>query len=51
MAETTKSTAKYWLFFIITLAITLAMLIFVPAWFWVVLPFPITFFVLALDWM
>ncbi|MEM9886986.1 MAG: hypothetical protein AAF849_13920 [Bacteroidota bacterium] len=51
MSEAKKSTAKYWLYFIVTLAITIGMLIYVPAWFWVALPFPITFFVLALDWM
>ncbi|MEL6720246.1 MAG: hypothetical protein AAFO82_21850 [Bacteroidota bacterium] len=51
MAETTKSTGKYWLYFAVTLAITVAMLILTPAWFWVALPFPITYFVLAMDWM
>ncbi|MEN0046692.1 MAG: hypothetical protein AAF806_06530 [Bacteroidota bacterium] len=51
MTEAKKSTTKYWIYFIISLAITLAMLIYVPAWFWVPLPFPITYFVLAMDWM
>lgn len=51
MAETTKSTGKYWLYFLVSLGIMIAMLIFMPAWFWVALPFPITYFVLAMDWM
>jgi hypothetical protein len=47
--ETTKSTGKYWMYFFISLAIMIAMMIFVPSYFWTVLPFVVTFFAMAMD--
>ncbi|MFT4565197.1 MAG: hypothetical protein ACI9FN_000146 [Saprospiraceae bacterium] len=50
MAENTKSAAgKNWLYFGIALIITLFMLFFVNQWFWVGLPFTLTFLVVAMD--
>ncbi len=40
---------KYWMYFAISLVITLFMLFFVNEWFWAGLPFVLTSFVLALD--
>lgn len=44
-----KSTSKYWLYFFISLVVIIAMLIWVRAYFWVALPFVVTFFVKALN--
>ncbi len=51
MENTKKNTGRYWLLFLVSLGIIIAMLIFTPAWFWIPLPFVLTFFVKALDWM
>ncbi|MCU0346551.1 MAG: hypothetical protein MUC59_06395 [Saprospiraceae bacterium] len=45
------STAKYWMLFAVTLVITLVMLVFVPQWFWIMIPFPLTFLVQAMRLM
>ncbi|WP_236969486.1 hypothetical protein [Membranihabitans marinus] len=37
------------LFFLVSLVITLLLLVFATSWFWVPLPFVITFAVVALD--
>lgn len=47
----TTSTGKYWLFFLISLVIFLFMLIFMNQWFWVAMPFMLTFLVMALGYM
>ncbi|MEL6389864.1 MAG: hypothetical protein AAFQ02_06855 [Bacteroidota bacterium] len=47
----TPSTRKYWLLFALSTFLTILMLIFVNEWFWVGLPFVLTFFVQALDKM
>lgn len=47
----TQSTRKYWLLFALSTFLTILMLIFVNEWFWVGLPFVLTFFVQALDKM
>ncbi|MCY7421387.1 MAG: hypothetical protein LH478_06540 [Chitinophagaceae bacterium] len=47
--ETTKSTGKYWLYFFISLIALILMIIFYRQFFWVVLPFVITSFGLAMD--
>ncbi|MEY4903190.1 MAG: hypothetical protein RLZZ292_1005 [Bacteroidota bacterium] len=46
-------TKQYWMLFGITTAIMAAMLITSAyrEWFWVVLPFPLTYFVKAKDWI
>ena len=51
MSADNASTGKYWLYFLVSTAIMLAMVLFVPEWFWVALPFSLTAFVKALDWM
>ncbi len=43
-----ESTGKYWLLFLITTAILIFMMIYVNEWFWVALPFSLTFLVKAL---
>ncbi len=48
MAATTTDTKKYWLFFLISLVIFLFMLVFVNEWFWVAMPFMLTYLVLAM---
>jgi len=44
-----KSKTKYWIYFLISTVACLLLLWFLPAWFWVVLPFVLTYLVLALD--
>jgi len=51
MAEATQSTKKYWIYFLISLVIMIAMLIWANSWFWVALPFVLTYLVQALDVM
>ena len=51
MSSTTKSTVKYWLYFAVSLILTIGFLIILPEWFWVMLPFLLTYFVQAMDWM
>lgn len=53
MASTTSSDArgKYWLYFLVFLVIFLLMLIFMNQWFWVSMPFMLTFLVMALGYM
>ena len=52
MATTTEtSRGKYWLYFLVSLVIFLLMLIFMNQWFWVAMPFMLTFLVLALGYM
>jgi hypothetical protein len=51
MENTKRSSASYWLLFLISLAAFVFMLIYVQAWFWLPLPFVLTFFVKALNWM
>ena len=52
MSDTSsKSLGLYWLLFLVSLVVQIAMLIFMPEWSWLALPFVLTFFVQALDWM
>ena len=46
-----KSNPMDWVFFIVWTIIFFAMLIWVPQWFWVVLPFPLTYLVKAMNAM
>ncbi|MFT5998356.1 MAG: hypothetical protein ACI81P_000809 [Neolewinella sp.] len=48
---TTNATGKYWLYFLISFVIFMLMLIFLNQWFWVSMPFMLTFLVMALDFM
>ena len=45
------STGKYWLYFLISAVIFFLMLIFLNQWFWVAMPFMLTFLVMALGYM
>jgi hypothetical protein len=49
--ESTRSTSKYWLYFFVSLIAMIAMIIFVPAYFWLLLPFVVTYFTMAMDLM
>ncbi|HMS68945.1 MAG: hypothetical protein WAT92_16165 [Saprospiraceae bacterium] len=51
MTTSNKELKKYWMYFIVSVIGTVAFLIFKPEWFWVMLPFTFTSFVLAKDWM
>lgn len=48
---TTNGTGKYWLYFLISFVIFMLMLIFMNQWFWVAMPFMLTYLVLALGYM
>lgn len=48
---TATSTKTYWLYFFISLLVTIGFLILLPEWFWVVLPFLFTSLVKAFDWL
>ncbi|THH35541.1 hypothetical protein [Neolewinella litorea] len=45
------SRKNYWIYFLISLVIFLLMLIFMNQWFWVSMPFMLTFLVMALGYM
>ena len=47
----TASKSKYWLYFIISTAVMIALLIFIPEWFWLALPFSLTYLAAAMDVM
>ncbi|MGK0364286.1 MAG: hypothetical protein ACI85O_001343 [Saprospiraceae bacterium] len=47
----TASKAKYWLYFLISTAAMIALLIFIPEWFWLALPFSLTYLAAAMDVM
>lgn len=51
MGQDAAATRKYWTYFIVTTIITLVLLVVIPEWFWVTLPFPLTYLVMALDKM
>jgi len=48
---TETSKGKYWLYFLISFVIFMLMLIFMNQWFWVAMPFMLTYLVLALGYM
>ena len=48
---TATSTGKYWIYFLISLVVTIGFLIILPEWFWVALPFLFTALVKAFDWL
>lgn len=43
------ATGKYWVFFLVSTLVLIAMLIWVNEWFWLALPFSLTFLVKALG--
>jgi hypothetical protein len=45
------TTRNYWLLFAVSLVIFILMLIFMNQWFWVSMPFMLTFLVMALGYM
>lgn len=47
--RTREQRRKYWLYFGVSLVAMILMLIFLDEWFWIALPFVLTYFVLALD--
>lgn len=49
--QTGTDRRKYWLLFLISLVIFILMLIFLNQWFWVSMPFMLTFLVMALGYM
>jgi hypothetical protein len=53
LMETTSKSSKSmdWILFLLSLIVTILLLIFVTEWFWVSLPFLITYLVKALDSM
>lgn len=48
---TKEDRRKYWLYFLVSLVIFFLMLIFMNQWFWVSMPFMLTFLVMALGYM
>lgn len=51
MSEARKSKGLYWMVALVSLVVTILLLMFANAWFWVGLPFLITSIVLAMDVM
>ncbi|MEY3052737.1 MAG: hypothetical protein RLY31_2522 [Bacteroidota bacterium] len=49
--EKSSNTTLSWLLFIISTVIMLLMLVWVPQWFWVALPFSLTYLVQAMRLM
>ena len=45
------STGKYWLMTLLSLIVTIGLLWMKPEWFWVPLPFLLTGFVKAMNWV
>jgi len=46
-----QSRSTDWLIFLVTTLATIALLYVAPQWFWLILPFPITYAVKALGFM
>ncbi len=51
MTSNEKNLGKYWIYFTISVLLTVGFLLVKPEWFWVMLPFVCTYFIQALDWM
>ena len=47
--QSNTSKGKYWMLFIISLVVMIALLIFIHEWSWVALPFVLTYLVYAMD--
>ena len=50
-SEKTSGTATSWILFIISTIVMIALIIFIPEWFWLALPFSLTYLVKAFDAM
>ncbi|MFT6333430.1 MAG: hypothetical protein ACJATI_000157 [Halioglobus sp.] len=48
---TATSTKTYWVYFFVSLLVTIGFLVVWPEWFWVPLPFLFTSLVKAFDWL
>ncbi len=46
-----KSNASDWVYFLVSLAIMLGIFFVATPWFWVALPFVLTYFVKGMNWM
>ena len=46
---TAEERRRYWLYFLVSTVAFLAMLFFLDEWFWIAMPFMLTYLVLALD--
>jgi len=46
-----SNTVMWWVAFVISMILMVAFLVFLPEWFWVMLPFVGTSLILAIDWM
>jgi len=44
-----NATGMYWIYFLVSTVVLIAMLIWVNEWFWLALPFSLTYLVKALD--
>ena len=51
MAAEASSRRMDWILFVVSTIVFFAMLIYVPQWFWLVIPFPLTYLVKAMDAM
>ena len=49
--DTKSNKGRTWMLFLVSLVVTLILLVITPQWFWLVLPFPLTFLVQAMDAM
>lgn len=49
MTESNPSTKKDWLYFLVSAGATICLLYFFPAWFWLGLPFTLTYLTKALK--
>lgn len=49
--STAADRRKYWMYFAIFFVIFMLMLVFMNQWFWVAMPFMLTFLVMALGYM
>lgn len=49
--EAKRSTAKYWMLFVLWLVILVVLMIFMRQFFWLALPGVVTYFALAMDIM
>lgn len=47
--QTSSENRNYWLLFLVSTFVMLLMLVFMNQWFWIALPFSLTFFVYALK--
>ncbi|MEO6191283.1 MAG: hypothetical protein ABIO44_14045 [Saprospiraceae bacterium] len=49
MSEKNTSSTSDWLIFLVSTAVTCGLLVYAPAWFWVTLPFVLTYLTKALK--